>query len=461
MTNSTIKLIETYLDGTAGEDELRLIKSLLKEDLGFRQNFIESCRFNGILKSASHADSNCAKLIKFLDVAIGNKDSLFFEDSIMSSIKTKVEIKELSGKPIKIKTASKQYGSGRKSQRSLRRRKKKVATQNNTLVWASIAAVLAIAAGVFFTVMNNNSASALIANVTLMKGDGKIIRNGETLNASQVTKLYPGDVYRGSSESSFTVNYLDGTKVSVLNKSLASFTLSRDGGKKIEMDEGILEADVTKQPVGKPFEILTPKAQATVLGTVFTIKAEDKYTELTVTEGLVRFKRLSDNLVYDVPANHKISTENSPFKAESLSVANEALAEKGTILKLSLIYTSKGDVVPEYKDMKNGMIIDGNKVPSKMINFVFETSPVKYESFEIKVEGTMIRTKGAKYEESAPFSVFGDSFAHPLKRTPVTDRGFYLEELRNGKQTITITPRLNGVPQKPYVLNFTVINSIR
>ena len=461
MTNSAITLIETYLDGTSCEEELRLIKNLLKEDWNFRQQFIDACRFNGMLKSASHSDSHCVDLIKLLDIATGNTDTISFEDSIINSIETKVKIKEFSEKPVKIITGKKRYNSGRKNQRNLRHRKKKVATQNRSLIWASIAAVLAIAGGLFLTVMSNNSETALIANVTLMKGDGKIIRNGEALNASQVTKLYPGDVYRGSSESSFKVNYLDGTEVSVLNKSLASFILSKNGGKKIEMDEGLLKADVSKQPVGKPFEILTPKAQATVLGTIFTIKAEDNYTEMTVTEGLVRFKRLSDNLAYDVPANHKISTESNPFKAESLRAINKAVAEKGSALKISLIYNSKGDLVPEYKDMKNGMIIDGYKVPSKMVNFVFEPSPVKYESFEIKLEGTMIRTKGSKLEESATFSVFGDSFTHPLERTAVADRGFYLEELRNGKQIITITPVLNGVKQKPYVLNFTVINSNR
>lgn len=60
------------------------------------------------------------------------------------------------------------------------------------------------------------------------------------------------------------------------------------GGKHLVLDHGRLQAEVAPQPAGRPLVVATPEAEATVVGTRFTMQADGAGTRLEVEEGHVR-----------------------------------------------------------------------------------------------------------------------------------------------------------------------------
>ena len=74
----------------------------------------------------------------------------------------------------------------------------------------------------------------------------------------------------------------------------------------ITLFQGSFQAEVEKQGRKSPLTILTPNARSTVLGTEFRASRD----ALEVDEGLVRMERLSDGMVLDVPARHKVVVED-------------------------------------------------------------------------------------------------------------------------------------------------------
>ena len=86
----------------------------------------------------------------------------------------------------------------------------------------------------------------------------------------------------------------------------------------IRLREGDLFLDVSPQPEGKPMRVITPSAEAVVLGTQFNVSASPLSTSLTVNEGNVQVTRLADGSVQEVKADHRVIAaleHESPFQA--------------------------------------------------------------------------------------------------------------------------------------------------
>ncbi|MFP6881231.1 MAG: FecR family protein [Roseibacillus sp.] len=111
--------------------------------------------------------------------------------------------------------------------------------------------------------------------------------------------------------------FLDGSSVWVSGP--ASLTLSEGKeGKFIRLLRGDLSVDVSPQPAGKPLRLVTPTAEAEVLGTQFNVTAGSSSTRLTVNRGLVRVTRLADGRVQEVPADRFVVAaleQETEFKA--------------------------------------------------------------------------------------------------------------------------------------------------
>jgi len=70
----------------------------------------------------------------------------------------------------------------------------------------------------------------------------------------------------------------------------------------IYLERGTLSASVSPQPAQSPMRMITPNAEAMILGTKFQLATYPGQTQLEVTEGLVKFTRLSDGKSVDVKA---------------------------------------------------------------------------------------------------------------------------------------------------------------
>ena len=104
--------------------------------------------------------------------------------------------------------------------------------------------------------------------------------------------------------SSAVLEFLDGSTVTVSGG--AVLTISDDGRKELHLRGGRLSATVTSQPEGKPLRLLTATAELEVLGTQFDVIVADTQTKVTVCEGLVGVKRLTDGAFAEVSEAHAL-----------------------------------------------------------------------------------------------------------------------------------------------------------
>jgi ferric-dicitrate binding protein FerR (iron transport regulator) len=73
-------------------------------------------------------------------------------------------------------------------------------------------------------------------------------------------------------------------------------------GKRLELRSGSLQAQVAPQPPGEPMRLLTPLAQAEVIGTRFGLSSDAVATRLRVDEGRVLISKRSEDSGLVVPA---------------------------------------------------------------------------------------------------------------------------------------------------------------
>ena len=106
-----------------------------------------------------------------------------------------------------------------------------------------------------------------------------------------------------SADACVELEFRDGSTVTISGHS--GLTISEDEQKELPLRHVAFSVSVTPQPTGHPMLLHTPTAELKVLGTQFNVDAGSSATVLTVNEGRVRLKRLTDGDVIDVPAEHQ------------------------------------------------------------------------------------------------------------------------------------------------------------
>ncbi|MDP7018284.1 MAG: FecR family protein [Pirellulaceae bacterium] len=142
-----------------------------------------------------------------------------------------------------------------------------------------------------------------LSGALIWTGDrGRIVRD-----ITVGTELAGGTIEGLAPDSWFELQFRDGSTVMISGTSLLTF--ADLGQKKLRLREGRLSANVEPQPDGKPMLIHTRSAALKVLGTQFDVEADLASTVLTVSEGKVNFRRLSDGSEVDVLAKHQVTTD--------------------------------------------------------------------------------------------------------------------------------------------------------
>lgn len=165
------------------------------------------------------------------------------------------------------------------------------------------AAVMALLAGGFVLWQPNEE--PVIAE--LVEAEGLIQWTGEGGRID--IALEDGRPLRGGTLESLApdawaaLRFPDNTFVRISGQSM--LTISADPQKVLHLRRGNLSADVTPQPTGMPLVIHTPTARLIVLGTRLKVAANRSRTRLTVNEGRVRIRRLTDGSEIEVPASHQ------------------------------------------------------------------------------------------------------------------------------------------------------------
>jgi hypothetical protein len=131
--------------------------------------------------------------------------------------------------------------------------------------------------------------------VFLGTGPGRVrVRAGRRLIPSQELETEgPG--------GAAVVKFPDGTRLELGSDSaLREITVHEGGAKAACLERGRLVARVAPQPAGRPMLLVTPHAEARILGTMLILSVEPESTRLEVKEGRVGLKRLSDGASVNV-----------------------------------------------------------------------------------------------------------------------------------------------------------------
>ncbi|MBA3697677.1 MAG: FecR domain-containing protein [Planctomycetes bacterium] len=131
-------------------------------------------------------------------------------------------------------------------------------------------------------------------NGSLIWSDGRtrrVLTGGEAVPAGRLT--LEGD------SATAVLRFHDGTSLTLASDSDLN-VMAKSGAKHLHLQRGIMSAEVSPQPVGRPMVIQTATARLEVLGTVFTVSAGTGSTALEVQHGRVRLERLADGQAVEV-----------------------------------------------------------------------------------------------------------------------------------------------------------------
>jgi hypothetical protein len=135
------------------------------------------------------------------------------------------------------------------------------------------------------------------AIATLERTEGTVFK----VSGASKTPARPGEgLFAGQgletlgAKSAAVFAFLDGTRLRIEGDAAAR-DLRAEGGKRLGLDQGTLNAEISKQPEGQPMTLVTPHGQAAVLGTALrVIVVPSVSTRVEVREGRVQLTRKSD-----------------------------------------------------------------------------------------------------------------------------------------------------------------------
>ena len=143
----------------------------------------------------------------------------------------------------------------------------------------------------------------------LLDGTGDFVR--QLTGGSEVSLVAGQGVRLDSATAVAEIQFDDGTLVSIPGHAVVRVYRSEAEGKRVVVQSGQIEAEVTKQPKGKPMVIETPTSVIEVLGTRLEVNANDRETLLAVTSGRVTLTREADGARVEVVAGKQVRSTRS------------------------------------------------------------------------------------------------------------------------------------------------------
>jgi WD40 repeat protein len=133
---------------------------------------------------------------------------------------------------------------------------------------------------------------------------GREIRSGQGLETGE--------------DSTAVLAFADGTRLQLgADTVLAELTDSAGRGKRIDLVEGSVLADVTRQKPDRPMLLTTARAELTGQGTRFLVCSGPSATHLELEQGLVRLVRRDDQQAIDVEAGFyaEVASDSEPLRS--------------------------------------------------------------------------------------------------------------------------------------------------
>jgi len=278
------------------------------------------------------------------------------------------------------------------------------------------------------------------ARIETITGDTFRIERAATKAAQDNKDLSDGDALETVGlKSSAGIKYPDGSLVLLNPETRVSKIYGTAGGaneqpaKRFYVERGVISANVFKQPEGRPMTLLTSNAEATVIGTRFTLAAQPRQTRLEVTEGVVRLTRLGDKrFVYVKAGEYAVVADGVELAAKRLN------PPRTFVMGVDFFggqTTIEGNRWMSHKEaLANGLLIrsSDNNTASQIVNF----DPIP------AVDADMRKMLNSRvYSMAAPID-----FMQPLPNGEYEVVMYIFEPHRNGSRVFDV--EINGALAK-------------
>jgi hypothetical protein len=288
MRSEDLQLLEQHLDGTLAEGDVARLEKLLLEDGEAR----------AMLRTLATLD------LGLHDIALGQQ------------LHRNKELFETRSIP-----------PGRTTSSSFS------ASWTRSLLAIATLAIIGLGTALWFQSSGSSAESAAgrsIAKVTGTGGEVAFTGNGGfvTTDLKRGTLLTGGTIEGSSPTSWVELECLDGSRVTVAGDSRLTF--SDFDQKVLYLNDGSVASSVKPQNPDSPMLVYTRNAMLEVLGTEFEVESDVESTSLDVTEGKVRFKRLSDGQTVEVPANQRVQS------AEGLELSAQPIPDRTSQWEINL-----------------------------------------------------------------------------------------------------------------------------
>jgi ferric-dicitrate binding protein FerR (iron transport regulator) len=248
------ELIHKYLDETASEEEVRELDQWIRASPDVARQFVRLSRLDGYLSE------------------------IHIEDR-----ETRIHTKIQQGARLPIP------------------KKRRLASRPSLLALASVI-ILSLTLAALFIKMPRKEGPVIAKLLVVKHLDGNTI--------SESTDLRLGDEVALTADSNAVVRYPDETRIQIRGGTSVKFEKTLAGGKGVLVQDGTIEAHVSRQPAAAPFKVISQHAEMTVVGTKFLVFVSEMATSLEVDEGAVELQRYVDGQKQMVKAGEFIQASS-------------------------------------------------------------------------------------------------------------------------------------------------------
>ena len=256
------RLLSLYLDGELSTEEIIQLKEAVIESPGLRHQFQDEIRLHTQLREL-----------------ISEKIE---EKKISENTRKKASKKSKNKKPIPVLA----------------------------YIFSAVAAiaVAAIITGYTISVSRGNPVAVCVEIPN--EGIHEVIRNEEVLSLQRDMKLYANDMIFSKGGGGALLSLNDWSMVSLENETQIKLVENDDSDISIFQGKILLEVNKRKN-TESPFLVKTADSRVTVLGTIFSVKADEYgYTKVDVYEGQVKVKRLKDSKEVKLDTDESVITSD-------------------------------------------------------------------------------------------------------------------------------------------------------
>lgn len=170
---------------------------------------------------------------------------------------------------------------------------KQLAQKRDLMYIIGATATFALIALTIIIINLNKTTEDGLGKISKFHGQGKLIRNQQTLSPNHDMSLEDGDKIRLSDKAECRIKYSEEASEVVIAGGSKIDISSENHAKRFYLHEGVMYANFVEQPDGKPVVILTPYGKIVLEKAQYRLEHNEEFTQLDIQNGMANFESSS------------------------------------------------------------------------------------------------------------------------------------------------------------------------